>query len=639
MEANYIVVGTAGHVDHGKTTLVKALTGIDTDRLVEEKKRGITIELGFAFFDLPSGRRAGVVDVPGHERFIKNMLAGVSGIDLVVLVIAADEGVMPQTKEHLDILQLLGVEKGIIALTKTDLVEEEWLLLIEEEVQKEVKGTFLEDAPILPLSALTGQGLTELKENIDKLAQQVAPRELGGYFRMPIDRVFTMTGFGTVVTGTLLSGTLREGDGVEILPIGLKSRIRYLQVHGNKVEIVQAGQRAAVNLAGLEVSELSRGDVLAYPETWKPTNYLDVRLYLLASASRPLANRERIRFHLGTSEVIGRLVLLDKVELEPGESCFAQIRLEKPVIASRQDLFVIRSYSPVTTVGGGSILEPYPPNRKRFREGVIEELAIKEKGGIEELLEQAFLRERFSFFTLGELAQNLKMEEKTAQEGVAELLNQGKIIQLPSSFLLIHQSYLQKIREELKELLERFHKQSPLKTGLAKELVRKKLPGKMSLKVYNLILDLFKAEKWLAVEGELLRESSHQVSFSPEQQILRERIEEMYLKGGFNPPTQSEIMTALAKLAKEEKVRQVYQALLDLEVLIPIGGEDLAFHREVVEKGKAILKEKVENDFTVAQFRDWVGSSRKYTLPLLEYYDQKGVTQRKADKRILKLSY
>lgn len=632
---DYLIVGTAGHVDHGKTTLIKALTGIDTDRLLEEKKRGITIELGFAFFDLPSGLRAGVIDVPGHERFIKNMLAGVSGIDLVVLVIAADEGVMPQTKEHLDILQLLGVETGIIALTKVDLVEEDWLLLVEEEVRQAVKNTFLAQAPLVPLSAVKGEGLASLKELIDQLAKKIKPREVGGYFRLPIDRVFTMTGFGTVVTGTLLSGKLQEGEEVEILPAGLASRVRYLQVHGQKVKEVQAGQRAAVNLAGLEVNEIQRGDVLGSPEVWQPTRYLDVRLHLLASAPKALVNQGRIRFHLGTDEVMGRVVLLDKQELEPGESGFAQIRLERPVIASRQDLFVIRSYSPMTTIGGGNILEPYPPQRKRFREDILQELSIKEKGGVEELVEQSFLEEKFKFLTVDELAQILKMEKEVVQEGVNLLLAEEKIAQLPLSSLMIHQKYLEQLRQELQDLLDRFHKQSPLKPGLAKELVRKKLPGKLSLKVYNAVLDLFQAEGWLTLEGEVLRRSSHQVRFSPQQQAIRERMEALYLEGGFNPPPPGEVIAVLAKVAKEEQIKQVYQALLDLGVLVMVA-EELVFHQQIIQQGKKILREKVENDFTVAQFRDWVGSSRKYALPLLEYYDQKNLTQRQGDKRIIK---
>lgn len=630
---NYIVVGTAGHVDHGKTTLVKALTGIDTDRLVEEKKRGITIELGFAFFALPSGLRAGVVDVPGHERFIKNMLAGVSGIDLVVLVIAADEGVMPQTKEHLDILQLLGVEKGIIALTKTDMVEEDWLLLVEEEVRTAVKGTFLENAPLVPVSAVTGQGLGQLKATIDDLATKVAPREQSGYFRLPIDRVFTMTGFGTVVTGTLLSGKLEVGQNIEILPAGLASRVRHLQVHGQSVNEALAGQRVAVNLAGLEVSELNRGDVLAQPDIWRPTQYLDVKLHLLASSPKSLANRERIRFHLGTKEVMGRVILLDEQELQPGSFGFAQIRLENSVIASPQDLFVLRSYSPMTTIGGGTILDPYPPQHKRFREEILQRLEVKEKGSLEELLEQALESEAFSFFTLDQLAEKLQTEKNLAQEGMAKILAQGKANKVNDLF--IHRQYLEKIRQELANLLTNFHRQFPLKAGYAKELARKKLPGKLSLKNYNALLELFKAEGWLTGAGENLKLADHQVVFSSEQQAIKEKIERLYLELAFNPPSKTEVFSVVTKVAGEDKVKQVYEALLDLGILVAIT-PDLVFHREIIEKGAHILREKVQDQFTVADFRDWVGSSRKYALPLLEYYDQKALTQRQGDKRRLR---
>lgn len=628
---NYVIVGTAGHVDHGKTTLVKALTGIDTDRLQEEKKRGITIELGFAFFDLPSGLRAGVVDVPGHERFIKNMLAGVSGIDLVVLVIAADEGVMPQTKEHLDILELLGVKKGIIVLSKVDLVEEDWLLLIEEEIKKAVEGTFLADAPVIPVSAITGQGMEQLKKTIDNLAEELPKRETAGYFRLPIDRVFTMTGFGTVVTGTLLSGKLRVGDLVEILPQGISSRIRTLQVHGSKVEEGLAGQRVAVNLANVEVSQLERGGVLVQPGIWKPTRFLDVRLNLLSGASKVLANRERVRFHLGTSEVMGRVVLLDQGELEAGKACFAQIRLENEVVASPGDLFVIRSYSPITTLGGGSILDPYPLQHKRFREEVIEELAVKEKGSLDQLLEQVLLQEKFRFWTKEELAQALQVEEVT--EPLKQLETENKVFQLANSYL--HFSFLARIQEELENLLKGFHHQFPLKAGYNKELARKKLPGKLSLKTFNTLLDYFQQEGWLTAQGDICRLSSHSPAFSAEQKMLKEKIEEMYLLNPFNPPAKTEVFNAIAKFAKEDKVKQVYEALVDLGLLVMVA-TDLVFHREALEKGKEILKEKVEDCFTVAQFRDWVGSSRKYALPLLEYYDRIGFTKRNEDKRTIK---
>ncbi|MBI4391738.1 MAG: selenocysteine-specific translation elongation factor, partial [candidate division NC10 bacterium] len=368
----HIIVGTAGHIDHGKTSLVKALTGIDTDRLKEEKERGISIELGFAHLTLPDGLRLGIVDVPGHERFVKTMLAGVGGIDLVILVIAADEGIMPQTREHLHICRLLQIPRGLVALTKRDLVDADWLELVAEEVRTFLKGTFLEGAPVLPVSATTGEGLDALKAALAALAAEAEPKRVEGIFRLPIDRVFTMKGFGTVITGTLLAGSLKVGDEVVVLPEGLRSRVRRLQVHGETVEQAFAGQRTAVNLPGIEVSAIARGSLLCLPGTLRPSTAMDATLTLLEDAPRPLKNRGRIRFHLGTSELLARAVLLDREELPPGQSAYVHLRLESPGAALPQDRFVIRSYRPAVTVGGGMILDPAPPQRRRKRQEILE---------------------------------------------------------------------------------------------------------------------------------------------------------------------------------------------------------------------------------------------------------------------------
>lgn len=628
-----IVLGTAGHVDHGKTTLVKALTGIDTDRLKEEKKRGITIELGFAFLDLPSGSRLAIVDVPGHEKFIRNMLAGVSGIDIVALVIAADEGVMPQTREHLDILQLLGVKKGIIVLSKADLVENEWLELIKEEVREAVGETFLAKAPLLALSSTTGVGLEELKHCLDKMVREIPTRETKGYFRLPIDRVFTMSGFGTVVTGTLISGQINLGEQVDILPVGLTTKIRHLQVHGKKVEQAFAGQRVAVNLTGLQVEQIKRGDVLLKPEIWRPTSYLDVRLHLLKSALKSLKNRERVRFHLGTAEVMGRVLLLEQEELEPGKDCFAQIRLEKQVIASIKDLFVIRSYSPVNTIGGGTILEPYPLQHKRFRENVLEQLSVKEKGSLEELTLHSLQEEKFKFWSKKELAQLLQVKEELLESSLENLSRENKIVFLSGYYLA--SIFLEKWREELHNLLQKFHQQFPLKAGLSKELIRKKISGKLNLKIYNALLNFFQREGWLSCTGDFCKMAEHTINFSAQQEKIKEKIEHFYLSAGFNPPTKSDVWGNLAKIGQEKEIKQVFEALLDMEILVAIAPE-LLFHQAILAEGEKIIQEKIDDIFTVAQFRDWVGSSRKYAIPLLEYYDRIGLTIRQEDKRTLK---
>ncbi len=388
----HVILGTAGHIDHGKTALVKALTGVDTDRLKEEKERGITIELGFTFLDLPSGIRLGIIDVPGHEKFVKHMVAGVWGIDLVALIIASDEGVMPQTREHLDICRLLRVKKGLVILTKIDLVDRELLELVKEEVTEVIKDTFLKEAPILPVSSLTGEGIPELLSTLDRLSLEVEERPSDGLFRLPIDRVFIMKGFGTVVTGTMVSGSLALGETITILPSGQEGKVRNLQVYNNPVERAFAGQRTAVNLQGIEASAIERGDVLTHPQTFIPTQVLDVFLEYLPHSPRPLKNRTKLRFHIGTVLTTSTIFLLDREELNPGEEGYAQIRLDRPLVAVPQDRFVIRGSGTIQTQGGGVVLDTHPKKHKRFTQSVIEELTLYKNGQRVEILRHHILR-------------------------------------------------------------------------------------------------------------------------------------------------------------------------------------------------------------------------------------------------------
>ncbi|MDD4170142.1 MAG: selenocysteine-specific translation elongation factor, partial [Desulfotomaculaceae bacterium] len=412
----HLIIGTAGHVDHGKTALVKAMTGVDTDRLKEEKERGISIELGFTSLELPSGRKAGIVDVPGHERFIKHMLAGAGGFDLVLLVIAADEGVMPQTREHLDIIQLLQVKKGVVVLTKADLVDEEWLELVTEEVREFLQDTVLEKAPLVTVSAVTGQGIAALLELLDHVAEETESKTAAGTPRLPVDRVFSVTGFGTVVTGTLVAGQLRVGDMVKVQPAGLTARVRSLQVHGKKVEVAGAGQRVAANLAGLEVEQVSRGSVVAGTDSLVPSHRLDVHLLLLDSADRPLKNRERVRFHIGSGETLGRVVLLDREELAPGATAYAQVELEEMVAAVKGDRFVIRSYSPLWTIGGGTVIDAAPGRKhKRFRSEVLGALATRERGTPEEILEH-YLRDNATLPEIADVAAGTGLQVSEVKE-------------------------------------------------------------------------------------------------------------------------------------------------------------------------------------------------------------------------------
>lgn len=383
-----VIIGTAGHIDHGKTTLIKAMTGKETDTLKEEKERGISINLGFTYFDLPSGRRAGIIDVPGHERFVKNMLAGVGGIDIVLLVIAADEGIMPQTREHLNILELLDIRKGIVVITKKDIVDDEWLTMITDEVKEELAESFLKDSPLIPVSSLSGQGLDELSREIDRLTENMEDRDTVTDFRIPVDRVFTVSGFGTVITGTLISGEINEGEPCEVYTNGIKTRIRGIHVHEVPVKKAYAGQRVALNLAGIKTGDVDRGDVISRPGAMENSLMLDCRLNYLKDAPRALKNRERIRLYHGTTEVLGRVVLLDNETVNPGESALVQIRLEESIAARRGDKYVIRSYSPMYTIGGGTVLEPNPSKHKAMDKAVLEELTLKEKGDPSDIVEQ-----------------------------------------------------------------------------------------------------------------------------------------------------------------------------------------------------------------------------------------------------------
>ncbi len=423
-----IIIGTAGHIDHGKTTLIKALTGRNTDRWEEEQRRGITIDLGFTFFDLPGGDRAGIIDVPGHERFINNMVAGVVGMDLVLLVIAADEGIMPQTREHMDILGLLGIEKSIIVLNKCDLVDEEWLELVEEEVREELAGTFLEESPVVKVSAASGQGLDGLVELIERMTcDELAQKDVHTIPRLPVDRAFSLSGFGTVITGTLVSGTIRREDVLEIYPIGKESKIRSIQVHGEDRKECYAGQRVAINLSNIKKREIERGCVLAPAGSMKTTDLLDVKLEVLENSMRILANHSRLHFFTGTSEVLCRAVLLDKEEIGPGESGFVQLRLEEPVAVRRGDKFVVRFYSPMETIGGGVILEPNPGIKKRFRENVIEELKRKESGSVGDVLELHVREHRAAMITVAELARLTALSAEEVKAEVEELESKGKV--------------------------------------------------------------------------------------------------------------------------------------------------------------------------------------------------------------------
>ena len=635
MPMRHLIIGTAGHIDHGKTTLVKALTGIDTDRLKEEKERGISIELGFAFLTLPDGTQAGIVDVPGHERFVKTMLAGVGGMDLVILVIAADEGVMPQTREHLHICQMLQVKRGLVALTKADLVDAEWLELVQADIAEVLRGTFLDGCPVVPCSATTGRGLPELVQAIQAQAVQAEPKRTDGILRLPIDRVFTIKGFGTVITGTLWAGQLAVGDEVVILPRDFRSRIRRLQVHGQTVEEAVAGQRTAVNLPGLEVGEIARGDVLCAPGTLRPSQAFEATLALLPDAPRPLANRARIRFHLGTSEVLARVVLLDREELTPGEQTYVHLRLESPSAALPRDRYVIRSYSPALTIGGGTILDPNPPRERRARAKVIEHLRVLERGSPEDRVERHLLAASFTPVSLDELRARTDLDQGTVAESLRRLMERGSAVPVGTrgEAGALHVQGITQLEKDVVAHLQEFHAKEPLKDGLAKEELRSKLPAQLSPATYGWLLARLAEAAQIAVERDKVRLAGHRPTLSAAEEELKGKIEAAFRGAVFQPATPDGI---LANLSADRKWAQaVFRRLVDDGVLVKIK-EDLFLHRDHYQelRRRVLSHFQTQSSINVGTMKDLFGVSRKYAIPFLEHLDDIRITRRQGDERV-----
>ncbi len=633
----HVIIGTAGHIDHGKTTLIRALTGKDTDRLKEEKDRGISIELGFTYFDLPSGRRAGIIDVPGHERFIKNMLAGIGGIDLVLLVVAADEGVMPQTKEHLNILSLLKIKKGIIVLTKTDMVDEEWLEIIVEQVKEDVAGTFLEDATIIPVSSVTREGFDRLAMEIDTLTEIVETKDVDKPLRLPVDRVFSIPGFGTIVTGTLISGTIKEGDKVMIYPQKLESRVRTIQVHDISVGVAEAGQRVAMNLAGIKLEEITRGDVVAAINSMEPTFMFDARLELLKDAERSISNRDRLRIYHGSAEVFGRVVLLDREELVPGESAFVQIRLEEEIACLKDDRFVIRFYSPMITIGGGTILDPNPPKRKRFKEEIIEELMIKEKGNLEDIIEQLIMR-LSEFYpdaaSIAKAAGNIPIENCNSVLEKLEGQNAIKAFKTNEGTFYVHNEFLEDLEQKVKIVLNDFHKKNPLKTGMSKEELRTKVLHSTKQRISDELFGHLVSNRIIKISEQSVSLWDFKVKFSDEQEKIRKLIMDIYHENKYNPPKFKELVNML-KL-QEKSVAPVFNALVSSSQLIKVDQETV-FSSEAIKDATDLIVNYIKENKSIqlGEFRDLLGTSRKYAMAILDYFDQNKITKRVEDKRIL----
>jgi selenocysteine-specific elongation factor len=634
-----LIVGTAGHIDHGKSTLVRALTGTDPDRLPEEKRRGITIDLGFADLEL-GDLRIGFVDVPGHERFIKNMLAGAHGIDLLALVIAADEGVMPQTREHFDICRLLGVRDGLVVITKKDLVDEEMLALVADEAEELVAGSFLENGPVVSVSARTGVGLDELKARLSELGQRVPPRSQDFTMRLPIDRAFSMKGFGAVVTGTLISGQITEGDELEMLPLRTSVRVRGLQVHNQPVHEAHAGQRTAVNLAGIDTLQIERGMVLAAAGRLRPTQVIDVWLDLLPAASRALRSRSRIRFHIGAAEVLGRIrVLEEPAQIEPGKGGLAQLRLEAPVVALHGDRFILRSYSPAETIAGGVIIDPFA-TKHRGREMAhtqqqLHSLLNGDRAG------------KFSDFVRAAGYRGLRLADLAAATGwTNEVL--GKVAsEIQADGLVIDAGGVYLARESLAHLsdavvaeLERHHKREPLARGMLRETLREKVFAHSLPELFAKVMATLEVQGKIVSEKDIIRLPEHKVGLSAQDAELSKRIEQLYLAAGVEAPSLDEAMTRANVAAPQRaQARKILQLLIDDRTLVRIQGE-MFMHAHVIDDLKVKLlnyasKHEPERLIDVAAFKDLAGVSRKYAIPLLEYFDREQVTRRAGDKRLI----
>jgi selenocysteine-specific elongation factor len=629
----HVVVGTAGHIDHGKTSLVKALTGTDTDRLPEEKARGITIDLGFAFLEEPDGLTIEIVDVPGHERFVKNMLAGVGGIDLAMLVVAADEGVMPQTREHLAICSLLRVRTGLVVLTKIDTVEADWIDLVRDDVAGLVRGTFLEGAPVVAVSAKTGAGLDELRATLRTLAATVPQRGTEQLARLPIDRVFTIKGFGTVVTGTLAAGTLAVEDRVEVFPRGLVAKVRGVQTHGRPVERALAGQRTAVNLQGLERAAVDRGDVIGHAGTLVAATLVDGTLELLADAPRPLKTRDRVRFHTGTSEIMARVLLFETTELAPGGRAFARFRLEAPLVALPGDRFVVRSYSPIVTIGGGTLLDVDPARMRLKAPARIAHLRTLETGSPEQVVEEHVRHAGVAGVRLAALAARVPFGAVRARALLDALLAAGRVVGIDREWFL-HADAVARLRGLILTALERFHRAQPLRPGMSREELRGR-GGGADERVFAHVLSTLDAEGVVRVDRDKVRLGSHEVRLSAEQQAVVDRVEREFRDAQASPPSPAEALGRAGLRGDEE--HELFQVLLESRRLVRVK-ESLFFHAEALEaiqdKLVALLRERKE--IGPGDIKDLLGISRKYAIPLLEFFDTRRVTTRVGERRVLR---
>jgi|Deesub1362A_J573_1020465.scaffolds.fasta_scaffold00356_2 selenocysteine-specific elongation factor len=623
----YVILGTAGHIDHGKSALVRAMTGTDPDRLKEEKERGITIDLGFANITYPDGLTIGIVDVPGHERLVRNMLAGAGGIDIVLMVIAADEGVMPQTREHLAICDLLGVKRGLIAVTKSDLVDQEWLELVIDDVRRFVKDTFLEDAEVIPVSSKTGYNIETLKEALREMALLVEPKPANSIFRLYVDRVFTLKGFGTVVTGTAISGSIEVDSVVEILPMGIMAKVRGLQSHGRGIERAFAGQRVAINLQGVEKDEIKRGDVVATPQRLVPSYAVDTSVKILKDAPiTGIKNGSLVHFHTGSAELTARVVLYEKDELQPGDSTFCQFRFKRPVVVMSGDRFIIRRFSPLTTVGGGEILDPTPI--KRRRQEALEKLKGLNDGDIEQRLRIKIRDYGLNGLGRSEVEGWIKAESDRIDNALGSLLEKGMILSIDGR--LVSKESFDDFSTKVISIVEGFHKDNPLREGMQKDSIRAYFKG-VGQKSFDSLISLVDG---LVIEKDIVRLRDFQVSIADEKRQIMDRILNLLEKSGFQPPMKSDLSKMLS--INESELTELLRLMTSEGRLVRIN--DALYlpgsaYRKMLSRLKDFFRKKQE--MTVSEFRDMLNTTRKYALPYLEHLDSNKITLRVGDVRKL----
>lgn len=632
--SKHAVIGTAGHVDHGKTSLIKALTGIDTDRLAEEKKRGITIETGFAHMDLPGGFTAGVVDVPGHERFIRNMLAGASGIDLALLVVAADDGIMPQTREHLDILRLLDIKTGLVALTKCDLAEPDWLELVKDDISRLVKGTFLDGCPIVEVSSHTGQGLNELKQALAKIIGALKAPQAGDSFRLPLDRVFSMTGFGTVVTGTLMEGKIQTGQTAMIYPEGHEVKIRGIQVHSKAVDAAWPGQRVAVNL-NIRKDKLVRGDVLASEGSLRPALMLDARLEVLADSPFALKSGSWVHLYIGARELLAKVVLMNENELSEGQNAFAQLRLLEPVTAKVGDRFVIRFYSPVITIGGGQVLDAAPLKHRRHKSQVIEQFETKESGSPLERLELAVMERPENFPSLAELVMRAGLDPVRVRNDINILAQKGLLVPLTRD-IIIHRKELERLKGKLKALLDEWHANNPFSPGMNLEELRRRLTPGAAQTVSDALLALLEKDKFIVREQASIRLSSFKPQTNEAENEMIDKLNQIYLDFGLNPQVTSVVEPP--QTAAEERRRNAALAALVRKGQLLRLDEAYYIHKSCYDLAWLKFKEMAALGPVVitSQYRDALKTSRRVAVSLLEHFDKAGQTKAVGEGRALR---